>query len=210
MKNVSAIPAVLIIIFQLSAAETQNIDAFARFTDASAQADILADDAQNTAWGENEVDALINEWKNADIRKKSIDLLARNGFDITSNKNTVVIEWGGGGVSYQALYIAEKGFLVKTQDKNISVEEITINETLSQTVATLQKMLKNDNYPGDISGNGCDFITCIITAFDDTTANTAIIYSAAASDQTNTNTVEALKLISEIKEACKINNSNGA
>lgn len=208
MKRTFMVFAGVIMMLQLDAATPEDIEAYAEFKDAAAQLDLLAG-AADTAWGREEVTGLIDEWQDAGVREHVIKALADNGLDLAKSENTVVVEWGGGGIPYRALYIAEKVFLVKEQDKKIAVNELALNDDIKKSAAELRNLLIEDQYAGVITGAGVDIKTSIVTAFAKDGGKTAIIYDAAP-EKASKDTVAVLKAIALLKENCNIANESGA
>lgn len=193
---------------QLNAATSEELEAYAEFNDAAAQLALLTNEG-DASWGKEEVSCLITQWADAGLRANVIKALAENGFDLAQLDDVLVIEWGGGGVPYRALYIAERVFRVKELDKKIAVDELALNDDIKNDAAELRKLLIEDQYEGVIAGAGADISTYIVTVFAREDSETAIIYSAAA-DKASGDTAAVLKAIAQIKEKCNIAGESGA
>lgn len=193
---------------QLGAVTPEDIEAYAEFKDTAAQLELLTVGG-DVSWGKEEVASLITRWADAGLRANVIKALAKNGFDLAQLEWALVIEWGGGGVPYSALYIADKAFLVEEQDKKIAVNELTLNDDIRNGAAELRKLLIEDQYEGVIAGAGADIRTYIVTAFDKEGGQTAIIYDAVTGESSE-DTGAALKAIAGIKEKCNIAGESGA
>lgn len=193
---------------QLGAVTPEDIEAYAEFKDTAAQLELLTVGG-DVSWGKEEVASLITRWADAGLRANVIKALAKNGFDLAQLEWALVIEWGGGGVPYRALYIADKAFLLEEQDKKIAVNELTLNDDIRNGVAELRKLLIEDQYEGVIAGAGADIRTYIVTAFDKEGGQTAIIYDAVTGESSE-DTGAALKAIAGIKEKCNIAGESGA
>lgn len=151
---------------------------------------------------------MIDEWQDAGVREHVVKSLAGNGLDLANSENALVVEWGG-GIPYCALYIAEKVFLVKEQDKKLAVNELTLNDDIKTAAVELLNLLIEDQYSGMVAGAGTDIITCIITAFEPDDSKTAIVYDAAT-ERTPDDTVAVLKAIAALKKSCNIDCGSGA
>lgn len=208
MKKVLTGLAGTIVLFQLGAVTPEEIEAYAEFKDAAAQLALLLSDS-DASWGKEEVTGLIDRWADAGLRANVIKALAENGFDLAHLEDVLVIEWGGGGVPYRALYIAEKAFLVKELDKKITVDELALNDDIKKSAVELRNLLVEDQYKGVIAGVGADVAVCIVTVFDKEGGKTALIYDAAT-EKASEDTAAALKLIAGIKEKCDIAGESGA
>ena len=165
MKKVLTGLAGTIVLFQLGAVTPEEVEAYTDFKDAEAQLALLAADS-DSSWGIEEIKALIDEWQDAGVREHVVKSLAGNGLDLANSESALVVEWGGGGIPYCALYIAEKVFLVKEQDKKLAVNELTLNDDIKTAAVELRNLLIEDQYSGMVAGAGTDIITCIITAFE--------------------------------------------
>lgn len=208
MKSAWIVLAGMIAAFQLGAVTPEEIEAYAEFKDAAAQLALLSSDS-DASWGKEEVTVLIDQWADAGLRANVIKALAENGFDLAQLEDVLVVEWGGGGVPYRALYIAEKAFLVKELDKKITVDELALNDDIKKSAAELRNLLVEDQYKGVIAGAGADVAVCIVTVFDKEGGKTALIYDAAT-EKASEDTAAALKLIAGIKEKCDIAGESGA
>ena len=129
MKSAWIVLAGMISMLQLGAVTPEDIEAYAEFKDTAAQLELLTVGG-DVSWGKEEVASLITRWADAGLRANVIKALAKNGFDLAQLEWALVIEWGGGGVPYSALYIADKAFLVEEQDKKIAVNELTLNDDI--------------------------------------------------------------------------------
>ncbi len=208
MKSAWIVLAGMISMLQLGAVTPEDIEAYAEFKDTAAQLELLTVGG-DVSWGKEEVASLITRWADAGLRANVIKALAKNGFDLAQLEWALVIEWGGGGVPYSALYIADKAFLVEEQDKKIAVNELTLNDDIRNGAAELRKLLIEDQYEGVIAGAGADIRTYIVTAFDKEGGQTAIIYDAVTGESSE-DTGAALKAIAGIKEKCNIAGESGA
>lgn len=208
MKSAWIVLAGMISMLQLGAVTPEDIEAYAEFKDTAAQLELLTVGG-DVSWGKEEVASLITRWADAGLRANVIKALAKNGFDLAQLEWALVIEWGGGGVPYRALYIADKAFLLEEQDKKIAVNELTLNDDIRNGVAELRKLLIEDQYEGVIAGAGADIRTYIVTAFDKEGGQTAIIYDAVTGESSE-DTGAALKAIAGIKEKCNIAGESGA
>ena len=208
MKSAWIVLAGMISMLQLGAVTPEDIEAYAEFKDTAAQLELLTVGG-DVSWGKEEVASLITRWADAGLRANVIKALAKNGFDLAQLEWALVIEWGGGGVPYRALYIADKAFLLEEQDKKIAVNELTLNDDIRMGVADLRKLLIEDQYEGVIAGAVADIRTYIVTAFDKEGGQTAIIYDAVTGESSE-DTGAALKAIAGIKEKCNIAGESGA
>ena len=107
MKSAWIVLAGMISMLQLGAVTPEDIEAYAEFKDTAAQLELLTVGG-DVSWGKEEVASLITRWADAGLRANVIKALAKNGFDLAQLEWALVIEWGGGGVPYSALYIADK------------------------------------------------------------------------------------------------------
>ena len=208
MKKVLTGLAGTIVLFQLGAVTPEEVEAYTDFKDAETQLALLAAD-RDSSWGIEEIKALIDEWQDAGVREHVVKSLAGNGLDLAKSESALVVEWGGGGIPYCALYIAEKVFLAKEQDKKLAVNELTLNDDIKTAAVELRNLLIEDQYSGMVAGAGTDIITCIITAFEPDGSKTAIVYDAAT-EKTPDDTVAVLKAIAALKKSCNIDCGSGA
>jgi len=202
------------------AIEQENIDAYSTFSDVSAQIPLLAKRQNIFSETVDEINTLIIGWKKENIRKKSLKLLTENGFDIANSKNIIVIEWGGGGLSYRALYLSENVFFIgELDDKNLSIKKIDIDKNMLKETIAIQSMIEKEDYEGNISSAGDDFQTYIVTILSNTDKEKPIvIYGASVANikdkKSKTNnekdTITIFDLIMKIKKNCYIKPESGA
>lgn len=182
--------------------------------------ELLSKEQQIIPESSEEFYSLAKNWKDKDFRKKSLDLLKKDGFDITHTKKFIVIEWGGGGIPYRALYLSEFAYFVCVSgSEKIQTRKININTDIHDDINAIIKIIKQNNFYGNITGEGADFQTYVITIFDnEAKEKTAIIYGASVAnikDKKDKNdnekdTIAVWDLIMNIKESCGIKPDSGA
>ena len=163
--------------------------------------------------------SLIKNWKDKEFRKKSLDLLKKDGIDVTRTPKIIVIEWGGGGIPYRALYLAEFAYFIRVSDsEKIQTKKININADMHADINAIIKIISQNNFYGNITGEGADFRTYVVTILDEAKEKTAIIYGASVANIKNKkdrndnekDTVSIWDLIMNIKKNCGIKPESGA
>lgn len=212
----------MILMINAQAVEQKKVDTYSTFSGVMGQMSLLSKKQNVLFETVCEINTLITGWAKENIRKKSLKLLAENGFDIARSKNIIVIEWGGGGISYRALYLSEKIFFVrKADDRSLQIEKTVMDKTLQiQTeVNSITEIMGSDKYIGNISGFGFDFQTYIVTILDGTgKEKTAIIYGASITDikdkkdktDNEKDTIAIWDLIMRIRKSFDIKPEGGA
>lgn len=168
----------------------------------------------------DEITRLITNWKKADVRAKALSLLKKEGFELSKDKKILIMEWGGGGVPYRALYLSESVYYIRQSDKEeLQVEKQSLLPKVSKDADSIQRIIEKKEYEGDISGGGFDFQTYILTTLgSDEQDKVVVIYGAAVArikdkkdkDDNMENTLKVYELIQSIRALCKIKAESGA
>ena len=205
--------------FSADAIERKYIDEYVSFSGAIAQMSLLAKSGNVFRETKDEIDMLIADWKKSGVRSNALKLLAKHGFDIAEADDLVVIEWGGGGILYRALYLSKTVFFVRESSTgDLSVEKKEINGDVRNNAALIKEIIEKKKYAGDISGGGSDIPTFIVTIIG-AGHKTAIIYDAPPLDvlsgkrkpnDNEKNTLFLMELIWKIRRAYGIKPESGA
>ena len=204
--------------FSADAIERKYIDEYVSFSGAMAQMSLLAKSGDVFGATRDEINMLIADWKKSEVRSNALKLLAKHGFDIAEADDLVVIEWGGGGVPYRALYLSKAVFFVRESSTgDLSVEKKEVNGDVRNNAALIKEIIEKKKYKGNISGGGLDIRTHIVTIVG-AAHNTAIIYGGAVSiisrkqnlTDNEKDTMAVWRLIWKIRQACVIKPESGA
>lgn len=219
MRLIAIILGVSMVI-NASAIMPENINSYSTFKHVIAQVALLSKRQFVYAETVDEINALINNWKGSNIRKKSLTLLKENGFDVASSKNIMVIEWGGGGLPYRALYLSDAIFFIReSENRNLVAKKISVKKSILLEENFIKKIIEKANYKGDISGVGDDFTTYIITIFNDAEREKVVIIYGASEENIKSkkertdndrDTLSLFDLIMKIKKSCSIKPGSGA
>lgn len=221
MKIICIISGIIAAI-NVSAATPDDIENYSTFKSVTNQVSLLSKQEAIFPVTVDEINRLITGWQKEDIRKKSLALLKQNGLDIADSKQLVIIEWGGGGVPYRALYLAPAAFLVReSANRQLTVEKIAADKTgeITKDANFIRQLFKDSQYQGNITGVGYDVRTYIVTVLDGAAKEkTAVIYGTVeidiyrGKDKTDQekDTVAVYKSILSIKKSCGIKPESGA
>ena len=212
MRECIAICA-LIIALSAGAVDKKTVDEFAAFGGVAARMEHLAKADNVFSATVDEVNREIADWKKAELRSTALKLLAERGFDTAASDRVIVIEWGGGGIGYGALYFAERAFVVREKERGLSIREVDVNGRIRKRFADLDEFLEKRKYAGNVSGGGCDIPTFVITVLG-AGSKTVIVYDAVWRVKNMTDverdTLAVVELIDKIHEACGIPPESGA
>jgi len=166
----------------------------------------------------DEIKSLTAGWKKRNCRIKAIDLLKQKNIDIFSGKNALIIEWGGGGISYRAFFLSERAFFVQGfGDGVFQMREIDTNSDILGNANAIKVIAQKDGENGNISWLGDDFQTYIITTLGES-EKTLILYEAAVfyiknkspKNENEKNSLKIYDLILKLQKSCEIKPATGA
>jgi len=196
-----------------------DIDDFCAFKSAMVQLSLLRGKGRVVSESAADIESTIRDWKKDDLRKKALTLLADNGINIQESNKGIAIEWGGGGVPYSAMFFLDAVWLIRDHGAgDLSIKKISETKDAMEDVHPLIRTITETKYEGDITGDGEDIPTYIITLFHDKSNQTVILYEAAVPEIGEENggdprkdlTVKILERIMKIKEKCNIKPDSGA
>ena len=194
---------------------------FSEFDGIDDQILLLSRDKDVLAVTRREVDRLVASWKQRDLRKKSLILLKKANFNTLESGKIVVVEWGGGGLGYRALYLSKRIFYIRELGDQLKIDEILVKDSLKlkEDIHAIIEILKKDSdYIGNISGFSFDTQTYFLTFLNEKEIKKSIIISGSSVIKTKKkdmsanerNTISLWDLIMMIKENCKLSPESGA
>lgn len=194
---------------------------FSEFDGIDDQILLLSRDKDVLAVTRREVDRLVASWKQRDLRKKSLILLKKANFNTLESGKIVVVEWGGGGLGYRALYLSKRIFYIKELGDQLKIDEILVKDSLKlkEDIHAIIEILKKDSdYIGNISGFSFDTQTYFLTFLNEKEIKKSIIISGSSvikikkkdMSANERNTISLWDLIMMIKENCKLSPESGA
>lgn len=194
---------------------------FSEFDGIDDQILLLSRDKDVLAVTRREVDRLVASWKQRDLRKKSLILLKKANFNTLESGKIVVVEWGGGGLGYRALYLSKRIFYIRELGDQLKIDEILVKDSLKlkEDIHAIIEILKKDSdYIGNISGFSFDTQTYFLTFLNEKEIKKSIIISGSSvikikkkdMSANERNTISLWDLIMMIKENCKLSPENGA
>lgn len=194
---------------------------FSEFDGIDDQILLLSRDKDVLAVTRREVDRLVASWKQRDLRKKSLILLKKANFNTLESGKIVVVEWGGGGLGYRALYLSKRIFYIRELGDPLKIDEILVKDSLKlkEDIHAIIEILKKDSdYIGNISGFSFDTQTYFLTFLNEKEIKKSIIISGSSvikikkkdMSANERNTISLWDLIMMIKENCKLSPESGA
>ena len=194
---------------------------FSEFDGIDDQILLLSRDKDVLAVTRREVDRLVASWKQRDLRKKSLILLKKANFNTLESGKIVVVEWGGGGLGYRALYLSKRIFYIRELGDQFKIDEILVKDSLKlkEDIHAIIEILKKDSdYIGNISGFSFDTQTYFLTFLNEKEIKKSIIISGSSvikikkkdMSANERNTISLWDLIMMIKENCKLSPESGA
>ena len=194
---------------------------FSEFDGIDDQILLLSRDKDVLAVTRREVDRLVASWKQRDLRKKSLILLKKANFNTLESGKIVVVEWGGGGLGYRALYLSKRIFYIRELGDQLKIDEILVKDSLKlkEDIHAIIEILKKDSdYIGNISGFSFDTQTYFLTFLNEKEIKKSIIISGSSvikikkkdMSANERNTISLWDLIMMIKENCKLSPESGA
>ncbi len=194
---------------------------FSEFDGIDDQILLLSRDKDVLAVTRREVDRLVASWKQRDLRKKSLILLKKANFNTLESGKIVVVEWGGGGLGYRALYLSKRIFYIRELGDQLKIDEILVKDSLKlkEDIHAIIEILKKDSdYIGNISGFSFDTQTYFLTFLNEKEIKKSIIISGSSvikikkkdMSANERNTISLWDLIMMIKENCKLSLESGA
>ncbi len=194
---------------------------FSEFDGIDDQILLLSRDKDVLAVTRREVDRLVASWKQRDLRKKSLILLKKANFNTLESGKIVVVEWGGGGLGYRALYLSKRIFYIRELGDQLKIDEILVKDSLKlkEDIHAIIEILKKDSdYIGNISGFSFDTQTYFLTFLNEKEIKKSIIISGSSvikikkkdMSANERNTISLWNLIMMIKENCKLSPESGA
>lgn len=194
---------------------------FSEFDGIDDQILLLSRDKDVLAVTRREVDRLVASWKQRDLRKKSLILLKKANFNTLESGKIVVVEWGGGGLGYRALYLSKRIFYIRELGDQLKIDEILVKDSLKlkeDIHAIIEILKKNSDYIGNISGFSFDTQTYFLTFLNEKEIKKSIIISGSSvikikkkdMSANERNTISLWDLIMMIKENCKLSPESGA
>ena len=194
---------------------------FSEFDGIDDQILLLSRDKDVLAVTRREVDRLVASWKQRDLRKKSLILLKKANFNTLESGKIVVVEWGGGGLGYRALYLSKRIFYIRELGDQLKIDEILVKDSLKlkEDIHAIIEILKKDSdYIGNISGFSFDTQTYFLTFLNEKEIKKSIIISCSSvikikkkdMSANERNTISLWDLIMMIKENCKLSPESGA
>lgn len=194
---------------------------FSEFDGIDDQILLLSRDKDVLAVTRREVDRLVASWKQRDLRKKSLILLKKANFNTLESGKIVVVEWGGGGLGYRALYLSKRIFYIRELGDQLEIDEILVKDSLKlkEDIHAIIEILKKDSdYIGNISGFSFDTQTYFLTFLNEKEIKKSIIISGSSvikikkkdMSANERNTISLWNLIMMIKENCKLSPESGA
>ena len=194
---------------------------FSEFDGIDDQILLLSRDKDVLAVTRREVDRLVASWKQRDLRKKSLILLKKANFNTLESGKIVVVEWGGGGLGYRALYLSKRIFYIRELGDQLEIDEILVKDSLKlkEDIHAIIEILKKDSdYIGNISGFSFDTQTYFLTFLNEKEIKKSIIISGSSvikikkkdMSANERNTISLWDLIMMIKENCKLSLESGA
>lgn len=194
---------------------------FSEFDGIDDQILLLSRDKDVLAVTRREVDRLVASWKQRDLRKKSLILLKKANFNTLESGKIVVVEWGGGGLGYRALYLSKRIFYIRELGDQLKIDEILVKDSLKlkEDIHAIIEILKKDSdYIGNISGFSFDTQTYFLTFLNEKEIKKSIIISGSFvikikkkdMSANERNTISLWDLIMMIKENCKLSPESGA
>lgn len=194
---------------------------FSEFDGIDDQILLLSRDKDVLAVTRREVDRLVASWKQRDLRKKSLILLKKAIFNTLESGKIVVVEWGGGGLGYRALYLSKRIFYIRELGDQLKIDEILVKDSLKlkEDIHAIIEILKKDSdYIGNISGFSFDTQTYFLTFLNEKEIKKSIIISGSSvikikkkdMSANERNTISLWDLIMIIKENCKLSPESGA
>lgn len=194
---------------------------FSEFDGIDDQILLLSRDKDVLAVTRREVDRLVASWKQRDLRKKSLILLKKANFNTLESGKIVVVEWGGGGLGYRALYLSKRIFYIRELGDQLEIDEILVKDSLKlkEDIHAIIEILKKDSdYIGNISGFSFDTQTYFLTFLNEKEIKKSIIISGSSvikikkkdMSANERNTISLWDLIMMIKENCKLSPESGA
>ena len=194
---------------------------FSEFDGIDDQILLLSRDKDVLAVTRREVDRLVASWKQKDLRKKSLILLKKANFNTLESGKIVVVEWGGGGLGYRALYLSKRIFYIRELGDQLKIDEILVKDSLKlkEDIHAIIEILKKDSdYIGNISGFSFDTQTYFLTFLNEKEIKKSIIISGSSvikikkkdMSANERNTISLWNLIMMIKENCKLSPESGA
>lgn len=194
---------------------------FSEFDGIDDQILLLSRDKDVLAVTRREVDRLVASWKQRDLRKKSLILLKKANFNTLESGKIVVVEWGGGGLGYRALYLSKRIFYIRELGDQLKIDEILVKDSLKlkEDIHAIIEILKKDSdYIGNISGFSFDTQTYFLTFLNEKEIKKSIIISGSSvikikkkdMSANERNTISLWDLIMMIKENCKFSPESGA
>ncbi len=188
---------------------------FSEFDGIDDQILLLSRDKDVLAVTRREVDRLVASWKQRDLRKKSLILLKKANFNTLESGKIVVVEWGGGGLGYRALYLSKRIFYIRELGDQLKIDEILVKDSLKlkEDIHAIIEILKKDSdYIGNISGFSFDTQTYFLTFLNEKEIKKSIIISGSSvikikkkdMSANERNTISLWDLIMMIKENCKL------
>lgn len=194
---------------------------FSEFDGIDDQILLLSRDKDVLAVIRREVDRLVASWKQRDLRKKSLILLKKANFNTLESGKIVVVEWGGGGLGYRALYLSKRIFYIRELGDQLKIDEILVKDSLKlkEDIHAIIEILKKDSdYIGNISGFSFDTQTYFLTFLNEKEIKKSIIISGSSvikikkkdMSANERNTISLWDLIMMIKENCKLSPESGA
>ena len=194
---------------------------FSEFDGIDDQILLLSRDKDVLAVTRREVDRLVASWKQRDLRKKSLILLKKANFNTLESGKIVVVEWGGGGLGYRALYLSKRLFYIRELGDQLKIDEILVKDSLKlkEDIHAIIEILKKDSdYIGNISGFSFDTQTYFLTFLNEKEIKKSIIISGSSvikikkkdMSANERNTISLWDLIMMIKENCKLSLESGA
>lgn len=194
---------------------------FSEFDGIDDQILLLSRDKDVLAVTRREVDRLVASWKQRDLRKKSLILLKKANFNTLESGKIVVVEWGGGGLGYRALYLSKRIFYIRELGDQLKIDEILVKDSLKlkeDIHAIIEILRKDSDYIGNISGFSFDTQTYFLTFLNEKEIKKSIIISGSSvikikkkdMSANERNTISLWDLIMMIKENCKLSPESGA
>ncbi|UKI33563.1 MAG: hypothetical protein L6W00_09085 [Lentisphaeria bacterium] len=156
---------------------------FSEFDGIDDQILLLSRDKDVLAVTRREVDRLVASWKQRDLRKKSLILLKKANFNTLESGKIVVVEWGGGGLGYRALYLSKRIFYIRELGDQLKIDEILVKDSLKlkEDIHAIIEILKKDSdYIGNISGFSFDTQTYFLTFLNEKEIKKSIIISGSS------------------------------
>ena len=212
----------LMLALKIHAIEQKSLDSFCTFESPIAQLSLLTGNGKTVFDSTADIKLTIQDWKKDNFRKKALNLLECKSVNIRKSNKMVVIEWGGDGVPYSALFFLKAIYFIKDNGAgDMLIEKIEKTAEMKEVfknVDMLINIVEKSKYKGDISGDGEDILTYIITILHGDEDKSVIIYEAAIPDIEENNdrtgnkklTIMIWEFIIKIKKICNINLDSGA